>query len=209
MTEINLKALISRLNETCRRTLEAAAGLTLSRTHYNVEIEHWLLKLIEGDDNDISLILRHFEVDRSRLATDLTRMLDRLKTGNARAPSLSPNIVELAKNAWLIGSIDHQASLARSGHILLALLGDDHLSRLAQSMSNQLMRIDQKQLETQLRDIVGDSSEASLVEGGPPGHDGTAAAASPGNSQNASAGSVHDRPDSARAIRRDRSSPRS
>ncbi len=183
MTEINLKALISRLNETCRRTLEAAAGLTLSRTHYNVEIEHWLLKLMESDDNDISLILRHFEVDRSRLSTDLTRMLDRLKTGNARAPSLSPNIVELAKSAWLIGSIDHQASLARSGHLLLALLGDDHLSRLAQSMSDQLIRIDQKQLKAQLHDIVGASSEASSVEAGPSGHDGTAAVASPGNSK--------------------------
>ena len=47
---IDLKALIGKLNEPCRRALEQAAGLTLSRTNYNVEIEHWLLKLIEIAD---------------------------------------------------------------------------------------------------------------------------------------------------------------
>ncbi len=167
MTDINLKALISRLNETCGRTLEAAAGLTLSRTHYNVEIEHWLLKLMEDVDNDVGHILRHFEVDQSRLMADLTRMLDRLTTGNARAPSLSPNIIQLAKSAWLVGSINHGANFARSGHILLALLSDEYLSRLARGTSRQLMRVDPKQLEAGLHNIIGTSSEASSVAAGP------------------------------------------
>ena len=48
MVAVNLKSLIGRLTETGRRQIEAAAGLTLSRSHYNVEIEHVLLKLIEA-----------------------------------------------------------------------------------------------------------------------------------------------------------------
>ena len=90
MANVDLKALVGKLNDSCRRTLESAAGLTLSRTHYNVEIEHWLLKLLEDSGGDLAAILRHYEVDASRLTSDLTRVLDKLKTGNSRAPALSP-----------------------------------------------------------------------------------------------------------------------
>jgi type VI secretion system protein VasG len=38
MVSVNLKSLIGKLNETCRRSLEGAAGLCLTRTNYNVEI---------------------------------------------------------------------------------------------------------------------------------------------------------------------------
>jgi hypothetical protein len=41
----NLRALVGKLNATSRNVLEAAAGLCLSRTHYDIEIEHVLLKL--------------------------------------------------------------------------------------------------------------------------------------------------------------------
>src|SRR5208282_5472304 len=98
--------------------LEAAAGLTLSRTHYNVEIEHWLLKLADAADGDVAAIMRHYEVVQARLLVDLNRALDRMKTGNARAPSLSLEIVELAKQAWLMASLEHGLSRLRSGHLL-------------------------------------------------------------------------------------------
>ena len=37
---VSLKSLIGKLNDTCRGALEAAAGLCLTRTHYDVDIEH-------------------------------------------------------------------------------------------------------------------------------------------------------------------------
>ena len=73
MVPVNLKSLVGRLNDTCRRTLEAAAGLCLSRTNYNVEIEHWLLKLLEGGEHRSAGMLRHYEIDPSRLTRDLTK----------------------------------------------------------------------------------------------------------------------------------------
>ena len=47
MAVSNLKSLIAKLNETCRSALESAAGLCLSQTHYDVDIEHFLIKLLE------------------------------------------------------------------------------------------------------------------------------------------------------------------
>src|SRR6476469_906646 len=122
MAAIDLKLLIGRLDDRCRRALEAAAGLTLSRSHYNVEIEHWLVKLLDGSDTDISAILRRVEVDPGRLLADLGRSLDRMATGNGRAPGLSPETVELAKQAWMLASVEHASPVVRSGHLLWALL---------------------------------------------------------------------------------------
>ena len=56
---INLKSLIGKLNDSTRQTLEAAAGLAVTRAHYDIEIEHYLLKALDSSDNDFAAILRH------------------------------------------------------------------------------------------------------------------------------------------------------
>src|SRR3978361_274338 len=129
MATIDLKSLVGRLDEHCRRALEAAAGLAPSRSHYNVEIEHWLIKLVDGNGTDLPLILRHYEIDEGRFRTDLNASLDKMRTGNARAPSLSPDIIELAKEAWLLASIEHGLGQLRSGPLLRAMLADETLAR--------------------------------------------------------------------------------
>src|SRR5262249_32852724 len=76
---LNLRSLISKLNDSTRLAMEAAAGFCLSRTHYDVEIEHYLMKLLDARDTDLAFINRHFGVDPSRLAAELTRSIDGLK----------------------------------------------------------------------------------------------------------------------------------
>ena len=174
MAAIDLKALVGRLNEPCRRALEAAAGLTLSRTHYNVEIEHWLLKLADAADGDIAAIMRHYEVDQARFNVDLNRALDRMKTGNARAPSLSPEIVDLAKQAWLMASVEHGLSRLRSGHLLWALLADETLARRAREVSGQLLRIPAEALKRDFAAVTANSSEAASATTSPEGAPATA-----------------------------------
>ena len=66
-----LKAIVAKLNDTMRATLEGAAGLCLARTHYDVEIEHFLTKLLDASGTDFAGILQHFGVDKSRLAGEL------------------------------------------------------------------------------------------------------------------------------------------
>jgi type VI secretion system protein VasG len=162
MAAIDPKALVGRLNEPCRRALEAAAGLTLSRTHYNVEIEHWLIKLADAADGDVAAVLRHYEVDQTRFTVDLNRALDRMKTGNARAaPSLSPEIVDLAKQAWLMASVEHGLSRVRSGHLLWALLADEVLARRAREASGQLLRISAEALKRDFAAVTEGSSETA------------------------------------------------
>lgn len=175
---VSLKSLIGKLNDTCRVALEGAAGLCLSRTNYDVDVEHVLLKLLEAHDTDLARICRYYEVDTSRLARDVTRALDHLKTGNARTPALSPRLPRLFENAWLAASIEYGATKVRSGHIALALLTDDDMARLARDISKEFARISLESLKQNLIDLTAGSAEdkgaagtqeQSQVEaGGPP-----------------------------------------
>jgi type VI secretion system protein VasG len=155
----NVRSLIGRLNHHTRAAIDAGAGLCLSRTHYDVEVEHYLVKLLDAPDGDAVFILKHFGVDRSRLAADLAAGLDRLKSGNARTPSLSPSLVRMLASAWTAASLDYGAAEIRSGHTLVALLADEELSRLARSISRELEKVRAEDLRRDFTQIVGASGE--------------------------------------------------
>src|SRR5215472_7052001 len=157
---VNLKSLIARLNPTCHSALEGAAGLCLSRTNYDVEPEHLLLKLIERADTDLAAIFRRFEINQSRITRDLTTALDRLKTGNARTPGLSPRLPQWIQEGWLLASIDFGAAQIRSGHLLLALLANDELGRLARDISRQFAAVSVESLKRDFAEITANSMEA-------------------------------------------------
>lgn len=159
MVKVDLKQLIRKLNPICRETLESAAGLCLSRTNYNVEIEHWLYRLAEQPGTDFAAILRHFEIDSSRVLEDLNRNLDRLKTGNSRPPAFSPSTVDLANAAWMLASVNYGADTVRSGHLLHALLLDDALSFAAHRASPLFESISIDKLATGFASITAKSSE--------------------------------------------------
>jgi type VI secretion system protein VasG len=159
MMNVDLRSLIGKLNDQTRNAVEAAAGLCLARTHYDVEVEHFLIKLLDATDNDLSIILRHYEIDRSRLARDLTDSLDGLKTGNARTPSLAPSLVQTLTDAWTLGSVDFGARRIRSGHAIVALLTSGELSRLAKDASREFGKIPADELRRDLTKIVAASTE--------------------------------------------------
>jgi len=165
----NLKALIDKMNDTTRKALESAAGLCVARTHYDIEIEHYLLKVLDASDNDIAAILKHFGVDRSRLTKELERSLDSLKSGNARSPAFSPSVVKMLSEAWTVASIDFNAGSIRTGFTLLALLGDEELARMVKDFSKELQAIPPDGLRASFYDIVSKSNETqtSLASGAP------------------------------------------
>ena len=175
----NVRSLIARLNHRTRASVEAAAGLCLSRTHYDVEVEHYLLKLLDQPDADAVFILRHYGVDRSRLARDLAAGLDRLRSGNARTPALSPSLVRLLASAWTAASLDYGAAEIRSGHTLVALLADEELARLARSISRELEKIPAEELRRDFAQIVAASGEEAS---------GSALAAAPASAGDAAEG---------------------
>jgi len=154
---VDVKSLIGRLNKTCYEAFNNAAGLCLSRTNYDIEIEHILAKLLEDTGTDLYKIFHQYGVNIDRLTKDVETSLNRLKTGNANRPGISPRIPDLIQNAWLLASIDYGASKIRSGHLLLALLD----TRLAKDISREFDHISTEKLLKELEDITANSTEAS------------------------------------------------
>jgi type VI secretion system protein VasG len=172
---LNLRSLITKLNDSARLALEAAAGFCMSRTHYDVEIEHYLMKLLDSSDTDLAFILKHFGVDKSRLSAELTRSLDKLKSGNARTPALSPSLLKMFTEGWTLGSIEFGATKIRTGFAILALVSDEDLSRIVRDTSKELQKVQGDALKKDFMSIVAASvesaemapAEAAATEGAP------------------------------------------
>src|SRR5690349_17511272 len=160
---INLKSLIGKLNESTRKTLESAAGLCLTRTNYDIEVEHYVLKLLDQPYGDFSQIVNRFGIDASRLTAELTRSLDKLKKGNARTPALSPTLVKMLTEAWTIGSLDFGSGEIRTGFTILALVSNVELTRLVQDVSKELQKIEPEVLKKDFLSIT-ERSDEEMVE---------------------------------------------
>ena len=100
-----------------------------------------------------------FEIDKSRLTGELTRGLDKLKTGNARTPALSPSLLKMLTEAWTLGSLDFGAAQIRTGFIVLALATSDELIRLMREVSKEFQKVQGEALRKDFAAIVAGSVE--------------------------------------------------
>ena len=178
---VNLKSLITKLNHPARKGLEAAAGLCASRSHYDVEVEHFLLKLLDEKQGDVHCILKHFKVNATRLSADLSSSIDKLKTGNARNPNFSPGLVKMFSEAWSIGSIDFGATQIRTGYLIMGLIANDDVRRQMLEVSAEFVRMQLPVLKREFPAIVAESMEkhSAATPAGQPGE----GARAPGDSE--------------------------
>jgi len=122
MISVDIRALLGRLNTYCSQSLEGAAGLCVSRTHYEVTVEHFLAKLLENSQSDLPLILRQFDLESGKVRKMIDATIEDFRSGNAAKPVFSPLLIELFQEAWLIASVDLELQRIRSGALLAAFL---------------------------------------------------------------------------------------
>ena len=122
MINVDIKSLLLHLNNLCTNSLQAAAGLAVSRTHYEVGVEHLLLKVLENPQSDWPLILENYKIDTGQLRKAMDEVLEDFQTGNSGKPVFSPILLDLTQEAWLVSSIDFSDTRIRSGAFLVALL---------------------------------------------------------------------------------------
>ncbi|MFL9947948.1 type VI secretion system ATPase TssH [Paraburkholderia agricolaris] len=155
----SLNTLIAKLNPTCRQAALLAANNCLARGHYEVDLEHLLLALLEEPASDVTLALRASRVDAHALRADVERELQRLKTGNTRTPVFSKHLIDLLEQAWLIASLDSRIGRIRSGHLLLALLTAPDLAQFAERMSPLLRDVRVTDLKHKFDELTAGSRE--------------------------------------------------
>ncbi len=163
----NLKTLISKLNDTSRRAAERAASLCLARGHYEVDLEHLFLALLEQPRSDFAVLCTRFDIAASALQADLEAEITRFKNGNTRTPVFSQHLPTLLEHAWLIASLDTQNQRIRSSHLLLALLTEPGLSQLALRGSALFVRFKRDELKHRLAELTQGSQEADEASSAP------------------------------------------
>ena len=122
MTGVDMKSLLDKCNAFATTALTTAAGQAVTRTHYEVTIEHFLLACLTDARSDIPLTLERFGIDIGKVTRLLDAALDDFRSGNSGRPVFSPLLIELLENAWLIASVDLGLAQIRSGAVLLAFL---------------------------------------------------------------------------------------
>ena len=161
MIRVDIKALIERLNPYCVNCLEAAAGMCVARTHYEVTVEHMLSKLIDSPQTDIPLILKQFDINPGRFQKALDQTLEGFSTGNAAKPVFSPILLDWLQDAWLVASVDMGEARLRSGALLLSLLNRP-LQLAAGDWIDLLADLNRDTISKQFWELVKGSSEKAV-----------------------------------------------
>ncbi len=167
MSSTTLRSLVEKLNKPSRQSLESATALCQSRTHFTVEIEHWLCSMLTKEQGDISLICSYFSVDSQALIANLQSTMEKHKSGNGTLPGISPHVVELLRQCWLNTTIEFQDNQIRSAYLLYTLLKDDTLSALLVRRCHQLDMISPEKLLLVWPELRKDSAESNDHESGP------------------------------------------
>jgi type VI secretion system protein VasG len=163
MTEISRAALFGKLNPIAYKAIEGATVFCKLRGNPYVETVHWLHQIFTAQDSDLHRIVRHFDIDASKLVSDMTAALDRLPRGATAISDFSPNIEESIERAWVFATLMFGESQIRTGHLIVGMLRTNTLRNALYGISKQFDRIKAEALGDDFAKILASSPEAGLA----------------------------------------------
>ncbi|MBS52561.1 MAG: type VI secretion system ATPase TssH [Oceanospirillaceae bacterium] len=164
MLNLTLQNVVQKLNPLLRNALEEAAALAMSQGHYNVEIEHWMQKILELPHTDLLSLLRANDINADRLIQQAAEAVNNFRSGNTRAPALSPGLVTMASQAWMLASVEFGHKQVTSGHLITAALLDENLSMQLTGTMPELSSLSGEKASASLLNIVGKTTESALLD---------------------------------------------
>ena len=161
MAEIKRTTLFGKLNSIGYKSIEGATIFCKMRGNPNVETIHWLHQLLQNADSDIHRIIKHFQLDASRLAADLIGALDRLPRGATAISDFSSDITNVIERAFVYGSLLFGESQVRTGHLIVGFLNSD-LKHKFLAVSREFEKIKLEALTDNFVKITSGSPEDGL-----------------------------------------------
>ncbi len=162
MSEISRVALFGKLNSLAYKTIESSTVFCKLRGNPYLELVHWLQQILQSPDSDLQRIVRHFELDASKLAADITIALDRLPRGATAIADISAHVENAVERAWVYGSLMFKENQVRTGHLVVGLLKTPSLRHVFLAISRQFERIRADTLTEEFGRIVAGSPEEML-----------------------------------------------
>ena len=162
MSEISRIALFGKLNPLLYKSIEGATVFCKLRGNPYVELVHWLNQILQTQDSDLHRIVKHFELNPSTLAADLTAALDRLPRGASSISDFSEHLENAVERGWVYGTLMFGDSQVRGGYLLVGILKTTSLRNILYGISKEFQKIGHEALAEQLTKIVQASPETAL-----------------------------------------------
>lgn len=162
MSDISRAALFGKLNRVGYQSLEGATVFCKLRGNPYVELVHWVQQILQLTDSDLHRIIKHFQLDPARLATDMTTALDRLPRGSTSISDLSSQIEDAVERGWVYGTLKYGENQVRTGHVIVGILKTRTLSHALFGLSKEFEKIRPEVLADEFAKILAASPESSL-----------------------------------------------
>ncbi|MBD9359206.1 type VI secretion system ATPase TssH [Methylomonas fluvii] len=180
MAEISRVKLFGKLNKVCYKAVEGATVFCKLRGNPYVELVHWLSQLLQLQDSDLHRLVKHYGLDASVIAKDVTNALDRLPRGSTAISDFSPHIEDSVERGWVFGTLMFGEAQVRSGHLLVGMLKTKSLRNELLGISKEFEKLKPDTVSDELPKIVSGSPEDGLVA-----NDGSLVGATPGEASGA------------------------
>jgi type VI secretion system protein VasG len=166
MSDISRSALFGKLNSLAYKAIEGATVFCKLRGNPYVELVHWLQQILQTPDSDLHRIVRHFELDSSRLAKDVIDALDRLPRGATSISDLSSHVESAVERGWVYSTLMFGDSQVRTGHLFVGMMKTPSLRNALVAISRQFELVKTDTLTDDFARIVNGSPEERLRAAG-------------------------------------------
>ena len=162
MADVSLETVTGKLNQVGYDSFMQALRHAKGAGNRNLELEHWLLKILQMDRTDMALTVDHFKLDQEKLLGDLNAVVSGFAMNKTEMPGISENIIDALDRGWHYATLMFGETQIRTGHILAAVLKEPRLSRTLVGISKQFKSIDAELLTNEHSKIWQQSIEENM-----------------------------------------------
>jgi type VI secretion system protein VasG len=180
MADISLEAVAGKLNRVGYEAFFKALRQAKGAGNRNVELAHWLAHILQSERSDIGLTADHFKLDRGRLITDVTAVVNSFRKNETEMPTVSNTVMDLLDRGWHYATLFFGETQIRTGHVLVGALQSRELGRAFTNLSKEFAKVSVDVLTAEHRKIWATSEEENLR---PMDGSGLIAADTPGAAQ--------------------------
>ncbi|PIE66992.1 MAG: type VI secretion system ATPase TssH [Deltaproteobacteria bacterium] len=163
MADISRTALFGKLNSLAYKSVESATVFCKMRGNPYVEVVHWLHMVLQLQDSDLHRIVGHYDLNASRLASEMTAFLDSLPRGATSISDFSTHLEESVERAWVYSTLLFNESQVRTGHMVVAMLKTAGLKAVLPGISAEFKKIKVDDLSENFSSVTDGSPEAALA----------------------------------------------
>jgi type VI secretion system protein VasG len=160
--DISVESVTGKLNRVGYESFIQALRQAKGAGNRNIELSHWLLHLLQKDRTDLALTADHFKLDRAKLLTDATAVVNGFRKNETEMPGISNQVADTLDRGWHYATLLFGETQIRTGHLVVAMLQSLELKRALLHVSSEFSKISADGLAAGHRAIWAESEEGNL-----------------------------------------------